>query len=207
MPEWITHTEGGSWNGGGTEVPNCSLSQRNMLTTAFNTFINDNCLDCFPGLEDCIRDKWESIEVDCHDTACQNNSWNGYQSGNKLVICQSTFDAGQSRVNAVLLHELVHSCGGTELDSEAVEFACLNGAGATLPSSGDWVKFFDETSEWDGNPDVRKGKWVIWDSTTGEVWGIDKSEGGWNGSSEESRGDRCFISNSWIMADPDSGGW
>jgi len=206
MPIWITHTEGGSWNGGGTEVPNCSLSRRNMIESAFNTFIASSRLNCFPGLEDCLREKFKTIEIDCHDSTCANNSYNGYQSGNKLVLCNSALNAGQNRVNAVLLHELVHACGGKELDSEALEFTVFEGAGATLPSGDDDAKFFSETSDWDGDSTIRKGKWVIWDSQTGEVFGIDKSDGGWNGGSEESKGDRCFIDSDWIISEP-GGGW
>jgi hypothetical protein len=187
MPTWTTHREGGSWSGGGTQVRDCSSTQQTRITNAYNNFISDNCLDCFPGLEDCIRGKWASIEIDCTDPDC--SGLDGRQSGNKILICNTS----TTRVGPVLLHELVHACGGTELDSEAVEHHCFNGNGATLPTSGDWDKFKSETSSYHGNDNERVGKYVIWNSDTGEVWGK-KSDG--------TKGNRCFQSNNWRHSYP-----
>lgn len=200
MPKWTTHTEGGSWYGGGTDVPDCNDSQRNAITNAFNNFIDSSCLNCFPGLRDCLRSKWNDIEIDCTDPDCSN--LDGRQSGNKILMCNTS----STRVGPVLLHELVHACDGTELDSEAVEHACFNGSGATLPFGDDWDKFRSETSALDGNETERVGKYVIWNSDTGEVWAKAQEGGGWGGG-KTVKGTRCFQSDGWIHSYSSGGGW
>ncbi|MFQ6028645.1 MAG: hypothetical protein ACE5Q6_14255, partial [Dehalococcoidia bacterium] len=154
-------------------------------------------------------DKWDDVEIDCTDSDC-DGSLAGRRSGNKILLCCNTIDCSSSstRLGPVLLHELVHVCDGTELDSEAVEHACFTGNGATLPTESDWPKFRDETSELDGNEIERVGKYVIWNSDTGEVWGKQEEGGGWLGGGEVSKGDRCFQSNGWEHDySSDGGGW
>jgi hypothetical protein len=208
MPRWTTHTEGGGWLGGGREVRDCSDSQQNAIIAAFNGFIDNPCLDCFPGLRECLRPKFDDIEIDCTDDDC--SKLDGRMSGNRLLICNTSVP----RVNAILLHELVHACGGTELDSEAVEHACFNGNGATLPfgddtdSESDWAKFRSETSALDGNEIERVGKFVIWNSDTGEVWARAEEGGGWLGGGTTVKGDRCFQSDGWKHTyGAGGGGW
>ncbi len=60
-----------------------------------------------------------------------------YTAGACIWICRRTFDEGQARVNAVLLHELIHVLCGAELDSEVFENMMFHGAGATLPDPND----------------------------------------------------------------------
>ncbi len=164
--------------------------QQTAMTNAFNSFVNDPCVDDFPGLEACLRAKWATIEIDCPDSGC--DGLDGFQSGNKISMCVTS----GNRLGPVLLHELVHACGGTELDSEAVEWKCFAGNGATAPYK-DWDKFKDETSSFGGDENVRVGKYVIWDSETGEVWAKD-AEGG--------KGDRQFQSDDWKHDYPSGGG-
>jgi len=199
MPKWETHTEGGSWYGGGTEVPDCNVDQRNAITRAFDAFIDRSCLDCFPGLRSRLREKWKDIEIDCTDEDCKK--LDGRQSGNSILICNTS----ATRVGPVLLHELVHACDGTEMDSEAVEHACFVGNGATAPSGDDWDKFRSETDELDGNEKERVGEYVIWNSDTGEVWAKSKSGGGWGGGTTL-KGTRCFQSDDWKHT-YGGGGW
>lgn len=201
MPTWKTHTEGGGWLGGGTEVPDCTSAQQTAITNAFNGFIDGACLDCFPGLRACLRRKWDEVEIDCTDPAC--SGLDGRQSGNSILMCNT----GSTRVGPVLLHELVHACGGTELDSEAVEHACFAGNGATLPSGDDWDKFRSETSELDGNEKERVGKYAIWNSDTGEAWGKVEEGGGWLGGATVRKGTRCFQSDNWKRTYGEGGGW
>jgi hypothetical protein len=200
MPIWTTHTEGGGWLDGGKVVRDCSDAQQTAITDAFNGFIDDDCIDCFPGLRGCLRDKWNTIEIDCTDPDC--SGLDGRQSGNKILICNTS----PSRVGPVLLHELVHACGGTELDSEAVEHGCFNGSGATLPFGDDWDKFRSETSALDGNEIERVGKYVIWNSDTGEVWAREEEGGGWGGG-KTVKGTRCFQSDEWKHTYGGGGGW
>jgi hypothetical protein len=209
VPRWTTHTEGGGWLGGGTEVRDCSDAQQRAITGAFDGFIDSSCLDCFPGLRDCLRRKWNEVEVDCTDPACAD--LDGRYSGGKVLMCNTS----ATRVGPVLLHELTHACDGTELDSEAVEHACFNGSGATLPfgddtdSESDWFKFRSETSAFDGNEIERVGKYVIWNSDTGEVWTKAQEGGGWLGGGTTVKGSRCFQSDGWKHAytPPSGGGW
>ncbi|MCC8358382.1 hypothetical protein [Salinimicrobium sediminilitoris] len=200
MPRWTKSTVGGGWDGGGTEVENCNLTQRNRITNAFNNFISSSCLDCFPGLRACLREKWEEVEIDCD---CSDLSGlDGRRRGNKIWLCVTNIN----RIGALLLHELVHVCGGTELDSEAVEHACFNGNGATLPTSGDWPKFISETDAFQDNENERVGKFVIWNRTDGRVWGKTTEGGGW-GDSEIIKGSLCFQDSNWINTGASGGGW
>jgi hypothetical protein len=82
----------------------------------------------------------------------------GQTSGNEITLTPSAFASTTNRFEAIVFHELVHACGGTELDSEAFENHCYRGAGATVPTSGDFPKFRD-----DG------GRWVNWNGSTGSV--------------------------------------
>jgi len=201
MPKWTTHTEGGSWYGGGHDVRDCSTAQQNAITNAYNAFINRSCLNCFPDLKSCLEAKWQNIEIDCTDPDC--GSLDGRQSGNKILICNTS----ATRVGPVLLHELVHACGGTELDSEAAEHACFDGSGATLPFGDDWDKFKSETSALDGDEKERVGKYVIWNSDTGEVWGKATEGGGWYGGGRTVKGSRCFQSDGWKRTYGGGGSW
>ena len=200
MPIWTTHTEGGSWTGGGTEVPDCSQQMRDDIVAAFNAIIDGSCLDCFPGLREKLRDKFRTIEIDCTDDDCDD--LDGRTSGNKVLICVRS----RPRIDAVLLHEMVHAVGGTELDSEAVEHACFNGNSATLPFGDDWEKFRDETDELNDNEIERVGEFCIWNSDSGDVWGKDTEGGGWGGG-DPVKGRRCFQHDSWIHVYSDGGGW
>jgi hypothetical protein len=168
---------------------------QNNITNAFNDFIDNACLECFPGLQAKLRDKWRTIEIDCTDSDCSR--LDGRQSGNKILICVTS----RPRIDAVLLHELVHAVGGTELDSEAVEHACFDGSSATAPFGDDWDKFRSETGKLDGNEKERVGEFVIWNSDTGEVWGKSQRDG------KTVKGSRCFQSSSWEHTYSDGGGW
>ena len=200
MATWKTHTEGGSWYGGGTEVPDCSQAQRDAITRAFDSFIGQVCIDCFPGLRVALSDKWNDVVIDCTDSKC--SELDGRNSGNDILICNT----GADRVGPVLLHELTHACGGTELDAEAVEHACFSGSGATLPFGDDWDKFRSETDELDGNEIERVGKFVIWNSDTGQVWARAEEGGGWGGG-KTVKGLICFQSADWIHSYSGGGGW
>lgn len=201
MPSWTTHTEGGSWNGGGTEVRDCSVTQQRDITNAFNNFINSAALNCSPGIRDKLRSKFNDVEIDCTDSECSR--LDGRTSGNKILICNTT----PTRVGPVLLHELVHACGGTELDAEAIEHACFVFNGATAPFGDDWDKFRSETDELNDNEKERVGEFVIWNSDTGEVWQKIVEGGSWASSGTVRKGTRCFQSNDWIHTYDSGGSW
>ncbi len=88
-----------------------------------------------------------------------------YTAGSCIWLCQRTFDAGQARLNAVLLHELVHVVCGWELDGEVFEnllfpYRDETSEGATLPDAGDQEAF--TRRNW-------KGRWVRVVRRRGEV--------------------------------------
>jgi|SRR5579864_1020751 hypothetical protein len=191
MPRWVTHTEGGGWLGGGTVVANCSESQQAAITAAFSSFIALPCLNCFPGLADCLRGKWPDIEIDCGGPECAGVS--GVETGgSKIWVCDFT----ANQVGPTVLHELTHACGGGELDAVAVENACFFANGALNPSL-EWDTIKGGTSAFQGNDSIRIGRWAIWNTQTGEVFG--KTNGGMGG--------RCFQHDTWIHAYAGGGGW
>ena len=161
MATFTTHTEGGSWSGGGDEVPNCNASQRADINTALNdiqTKLDNWNLDCLTNVRNMLQDMLNcSLEIDC-DNDCDLNGYT-YRGSGKITICPPTFADTQNRINAVVFHELIHAVGGTELDSEALENHFYTGSGATTPSSGDWDKFRD-----DG------GEFIIWDEDSGALF-------------------------------------
>lgn len=196
MPRWTTHTEGGSWYGGGTSVTDCSSAMQTAITNCYNSFMAGTCLDAFPGLKDCIREIWATIEIDCNGPQCDGNL--GVQQGNKISVCVGV---SSGLVCAELVHELTHACGGTELDCEAVEWACYNGIGVSVPSGEDWEKFRDETVPFGDSGNEYCGRYVIWNSDTGEVWTKRETHG------VISKGPLIFKSSSFECSYTDGGSW
>ena len=190
-----THTEGGSWTGGGTEVPNCNAAQRAMITTALATIqriLNSWSLRCLEGVRQRIQDRLNcSLEMDCNPSDCNGADAFTASRGSSYVALCNALTGTQQRVTAVLFHELVHSVGGTELDSEALENHFFSGNGATMPTSGDFPKFRDEG-----------GEFVIWDRTTGAVFERCVEGGSWNSSPTVTRGTQL----SPVFPDPPSSG-
>jgi hypothetical protein len=78
--------------------------------------------------------------------------------GDEITIDPGTFSSTSARFEAIVFHELIHHCGGTELDAEAFENHCYRSAGATGPTSDDFPKFRSEG-----------GNFVSWNPTTGQV--------------------------------------
>lgn len=193
MATFTTHTEGGSWNGGGSDVPNCSLSQRTAINAALadiQTKLNSWGLPCLTGLRDSIQDMLNcSLEVDC-DNDCDLNGYT-YRGSGKITICPPTFADTQARINAVVFHEIVHAAGGTELDAEALENHFYTGNGATSPSSSDWDSFHD-----DG------GEYVIWDEDSGDLFEKCVDSGSWDEGDTVTRG----VELTPNFNEPDGGG-
>jgi len=65
------------------------------------------------------------------------------------------------RLPAILFHELVHTCGGNEVDAETFENCVFGGEGATLPDMKDLKERFSEVDF--------KGRWVEMNRRTGKV--------------------------------------
>lgn len=147
------------WHGGcERSVPICSNSQISMIFTALDA-INakvDSCtLTGLSGLKTCIKNAFANVVWNC---GTLGDSIVAQTSGNEITLTPSAFASSTARFEAIVFHEIVHSCGGTELDSEAFENHCYRGAGATPPTSDDFPKFRD-----DG------GNFVTWNGSTGVV--------------------------------------
>jgi hypothetical protein len=115
-----------------------------------------NCnINGIDDLKDCIRAASDNVVWKC---ASLGDSIVAQSSGNEITLTPSAFSSTSARFEAIVFHEIVHSCGGTELDSEAFENHCYRNNGATAPTSDDFPKFRDEG-----------GRWVNWNGSTGAV--------------------------------------
>ncbi len=179
MARTATHTEGGSWLGGGTLVDNCDANQRQMIANALNDIRNTINGGCIPNEAAQLRQRLQdmlscSLLIDCNPPGCEGLDGRTPVRGEfRVIVCAGGFGAGQNRANAVLLHEMVHAAGGTELDAEAFENNCYGGRGATSPTADDFPKFRS-----DG------GTWTIWDESTGQVFTKRREGGSWIGDPE-----------------------
>jgi hypothetical protein len=147
-----------AWHGGcERSVRTCSQSQIDRIIDSLNRIITkvDRCdLRGLTDLKNCVRQANLNVVWKCDS----RTDIFGVTSGNEITITALTFGSTDARFDAVVFHEIIHSCGGTELDAEAFENHCFRGAGATAPTSGDFPKFRD-----DG------GRFVNWNRTTGAV--------------------------------------
>lgn len=148
-----------AWHGGcERSEPTCSRAEIDAIFTALDGVCDTLDSWGLTGLEDlrdCLRGGSEAVIWKCGSLG---DSIVGQTSGNEITLAPSAFGSSTSRFEAILFHEMIHVCGGTELDSEALENHFYRGAGATVPTSDDFPKFRD-----DG------GRWVNWDGSTGSV--------------------------------------
>lgn len=148
-----------AWHGGCERSEQvCSQSQTDMIFTALNSIqlkVNSCSLNGLQGLKDCLRNAFDTVVWNC---ASLGGSIVAQSSGNEITLTPSAFGSSVARFEAIVFHEIVHHCGGTELDSEALENHCYRFNGATAPTSDDFPKFRD-----DG------GNFVTWNGSTGAV--------------------------------------
>jgi hypothetical protein len=208
-----THTEGGSWTGGGTEVPNCNLNERNAITSAFR-FLSSNGIPCVDGigglgnLAGCLRGKTlESVEIDCRGSNCDGNFGTAPRNGNSINLCGPALppDGVQADTDVTVFHELIHSCGGMELDSWSLENHCYVGRGTFDPASSVVNGFLDETS--DVGDGLRAATFVVWEPATGRVFVKVETGGSWNSSPTISRGNELNVNNAAYMPSGGGGSW
>ena len=174
----------------------CSKEIREKLTTAFDAFIEfDSLRNNFLELQNSMRSKWLVVRLECGDNTTTNPQDNCYKLDGSTIstrirICETK---DNRRIPAVLLHELVHACEGSELDAEAVERVCYFQNGAEPPNGKDFKKFCDkyETDLFEGNKNTRVSKFVIWDSVSGEVWVKSQKDG------KVVKGTQLFKSDNW----------
>lgn len=208
-----THTEGGSWNGGGEEVPNCNLAERRAIRTAFAFMLDEgvSSVTSIGGLESlasCLRGKTvESVEIDCHGGSCNGAFGTAIRGGNEINMCAPALPPAGSQVDAdvTVFHEIIHSCGGVELDSWALENHCYAGHGTFSPAPNTVRGFEEGTSDVGGG--LRAGTFLVWEPDTGRVFVKVESGGSWNSSPSVSRGAELNVVNSAYILAPSGGGW
>jgi hypothetical protein len=148
-----------AWHGGcDRSVANCSQAQVNQIGAALDRIYAkvDGCdLTGLRDLKSCIKRADKDVVWNCGSLG---DSVVGQTSGNEITLTPTAFGTTQCRFDAIVFHEIVHACGGTELDSEAFENHCYRSCGATAPTSDDFPKFRN-----DG------GRWVNWNGSTGVV--------------------------------------
>ncbi len=148
-----------AWHGGCTSsVRTCSQAQIDAIFRALDGIcakVNACDLRGLNDLKDCLRRGSDDIVWNC---GTLSGSAVAQTSGNEITLTPAAFGSTTARFEAIVFHEMVHACGGTELDSEAFENHCYRGAGATVPTSDDFPKFRSEG-----------GRWVNWNGSTGAV--------------------------------------
>jgi len=187
-----THTEGGSWSGGGTEVPNCNLAERNAITAAFR-FMQASGVPCVQrlgglgNLVSCLQGKSvDSVELDCRGSNCGSNF--GVASGNSVDICDPALPPTglQQDTDVTLFHECIHTCGGRAIDAWSLENHCFQGHGTFDPAGSVVNGFLGETSDVGGG--LRAATFVVWERATGRVFVKVSSGGSWSSGPTITRG-------------------
>lgn len=178
MPNWGTRSRGAGWFDA-ARVDSCSSECKgNLINAAAAILIWSPCLDLVPGLRECMTQKWNSITIYCSGKGCVGNVDGAYIPGFNgdcvrcIYICRCDGGTAWCRTKDILLHELVHACGGNELDSEIMEQLCSL-CDPTNPTSGDYKEFCAETGMvWDGSVMKRFliGRFFIVDPATGRVF-------------------------------------
>ena len=151
-----------AWHGGCEQFQNtCSQQQVNQIGAALcaiNAKVNACSLSGLQNLKDCIRNAFNDVNWTCGTLSGNAVAQTNAIGGNEITLTPAAFSSTVSRFEAIVFHELIHHCGGTELDAEAFENHCYASGGRTAPTSSDFPDFRN-----DG------GNFVTWNPTTGQV--------------------------------------
>jgi hypothetical protein len=208
-----THTEGGSWYGGGHEVLDCSVTEVAAIRAALAYLVSTGqpCaagIGGLDGLASCLASKNESsITLDCRGSSC-NGAYGVTNSvgGSDVSFCDPALPPNGSQIDTdvTLFHEFIHTCDGGELDAWAMENHCYQGHGTFDPSSDVVNGFEGETS--DVGNGLRAGRWLVWEPATGRVFVKVETGGSWNSSPTISRGAELNVNNKAYVPGPSGGG-
>ena len=147
------------WHGGCEQsASTCSQSQVNQIINALNDICDkvQNCdLKGLQILKNCISRASDEVVWKC---ASLSSGAIAQASGKEVTLTPAAFSSSSQRFRAIVFHEIIHTCGGTELDSEAFENHCYRNSGATAPTSDDFPKFRNDGA-----------RWVNWNGATGSV--------------------------------------
>lgn len=208
-----THTEGGSWTGGGTEVFNCNLTERNAIEAAFNFMVASGipCLNRTGGLTslaNCLSGKTvSSVEIDCRGSSCRSGVFGtAPRGGSSINMCDLGLPPTgvAADTDVTVFHELIHSCGGGELDSWSLENHCYRGHGTINPGPTTVAGFIGQTADLGGG--LRAGEYVVWEPGTGRVFVKVSTGGSWTSSPTISRGAELNVNRPSYITPPPGGG-
>ena len=210
MP-WVMTTTGGAWPSAGVSVPNCDPTQQAAITTALNTVLGMiNTVRAKGGELGTLADKlaaknFNNINFDCNSSGCNElegmkNAFSVF-NGNTTTFCANALPPHvQGVTNSTLFHELVHQCGGGELDAWSLEETFFTGQGYSRgnPPAAHYCDqigtAFPAQSDAMG---FRVGPFVMWNPSTGEVFAKVISSGAWPSSSTTSPGTRLIGPDNW----------
>lgn len=200
MATFRTQTQGGSWTGGGTEVPTCNGAQQASINTAMRrirTLLGNWNLPCLNHVRDSLLDRLNcSMVINCSsgsDCPSGRRAYTDSRGSPNITLCPPTTSDTIQGLTATLFHEMVHSVGGTELDAEALENHFLASNGAIAPTNGDFDSFRS-----DG------GEFVIWNEATGNVFERCVEGGSWNSSPKVTQGVQLGVN--FVDVSPPGGG-
>ena len=103
----------------------------------------------------------------------------------------------QVDTDVTVFHELIHSCGGGEIDSWSMENHFYAGHGTFTPGAATVDGFLSETSDIGGG--LRAGTFIVWERTTGRVFVKVESGGSWNSGPSISRGTELNVNRAAYM--------
>jgi len=210
-----THTEGGSWTGGGTQVVNCNTTEVAAIRTALRFLVSTGqpsvaAIAGLGSLASCLTTKNESsIVLDCRGSSCRPGVFGttNARGGNEVNFCPPALPPGGLQVDTdvTLFHEFIHTCDGMELDAWALENHCYAGHGTINPGPSNVTGFMGETA--DIGSGLRASRFLVWEPATGRVFVKVETGGSWNSSPTISRGVELSVNNpSYIFRSGGSSG-
>lgn len=212
MP-FVGTTTGGAWPSSGTTVLNCGDRERMAIEEALRVVLDPVLLADIHGrggeltrLAELLGAKnLDNINLDCNGSEC-TDSKNAYSEfgGNTTTFCSGGLPprTSQQATNSTMFHELVHQCGGAELDAWSLEQTFFSGRGfnrgpgrsyCVSPGTG-WPRA--------DTMGLRFGTFVVWNPATGEVFAKTLSGGGWPSSPTPAPGNRLLGPDPWWQCDP-----
>jgi len=216
MP-FVMTTSGGAWPSGGNSVPNCDATQQAAIRAALDVVLNTDFIASvrdkggeLSTLADLLAAKnFDNINFDCGGSNCTEGKFAfSVFRGNTTTFCAGALPpTSQAVTNSTLFHELVHQCGGAELDAWSLEETFFTGRGFSRgnPSAGRYCDSFG--TGWPSPAaasGLRVGTFVVWNPMTGEVFTKVISGGGWPSSPMAGPGTRLLGPDNWWRCDADT---
>lgn len=198
-----THTEGGIWTGGGTDVPNCNPTEINAIRSALVYCLTSAvpCLRSLRGLEDLahtlsFKDE-TNLLLDCKSQECNGVTARiNARGGNEITLCDTALPpiATQEETDVALFHQMILACKGTAFDAWALENHCYHGHGTVMPpvhiSNGTFVETTIEVAR-----NLRASEFLLWEPNTGRVFTKLQTGGTWNSPPVYTRGQELYLAN------------